>query len=76
MKVDVAKSKFIKGYNGPGDTVSNAFYVLELTDALTRNYDTDAHLVTYVVPGATRQPRINKLGLTHLLVLKRISPRK
>ncbi len=61
--VAVAPNKFSKGFDGSGRTPALSFEVLELHDALTRDYPTDAHLVTYVVAGATRQPRINKGGL-------------
>ena len=53
----------IAGFNGVRRRVREAFDVLELRDALTRVYSTEAHLVTYVVPGVKRQPRINKPGL-------------
>ena len=41
----------------------DAYEVLDLRAALERVYETDAHLVTYVIEGAVRQPRINKPGL-------------
>jgi hypothetical protein len=52
-----------RGLNGTGRKVPHSFTVLEIADALTRVYPTDAHLVTYVLSGATKQPRINKDGL-------------
>ncbi len=61
--VAVAPNKFSKGFDGSGRELAHSFEVLELHDALTRTYPTDAHLVTYVVEGAARQPRINKAGL-------------
>jgi hypothetical protein len=63
--VAVAPRFKITGFDGRRRNVADAFEVLELRDALTRVYSTDAHLVTYVVPGATRQPRINKPGLPY-----------
>jgi hypothetical protein len=63
--VAVAPNKFSKGFDGSGRQPALSFEVLELHDALTRAYPTDAHLVAYVVEGATRQPRINKAGLAH-----------
>lgn len=47
--------------------VREAFVVVELVEALGREYDTDAHLVTYVVSRdgvpLVRQPRVNKPAL-------------
>lgn len=63
--VAVAPNKFTKGFDGSGRSIPHAYQVLELTEALTRTYSTDAHLVAYVVEGAARQPRINKSGLPH-----------
>ena len=62
-RVAVAANKFAPGIDGSGREVELAYEVLDLADALTRAYRTDAHMVTYVVPGATRQARINKSGL-------------
>lgn len=61
--VAVAPDKFTRGFDGSGREAPERYEVLELRDALTRTYGTDAHLVTYVVVGAKRQPRINKAGL-------------
>ena len=61
--VAVAPDKYARGFDGSGRVVPEAYEVLELREALGRVYSTDAHLVTYVVDGAKRQPRINKLGL-------------
>jgi len=61
--VAVAPDKYARGFDGSGRVVPEAYEVLELREALGRVYSTDAHLVTYVVEGATRQPRVNKLGL-------------
>src|SRR5438094_766529 len=63
--VAVAKNTFAKGYLGPDSNVPEAYVVRELREALLDTYKTDAHLVTYVVDGAVRQPRINKPGLPH-----------
>jgi hypothetical protein len=62
-RVAVAKGKRAFGVGGDGPVDWQAYEVVELVDALTRTYRTDAHLVTYVVPGAAAQPRINKTGL-------------
>ena len=62
-RVAVAKGKRAFGVGGAGAVDWRAYEVLEVRDALTRTYATDAHLVTYVLPGAARQPRINKAGL-------------
>ncbi len=66
-RVAVAPHKWIRGYDGIADLsrFSKAFVVMELEDALSRVYYSDAHMVTYVVPGWDRQPRINKCGLPH-----------
>ncbi|MCU0690331.1 MAG: hypothetical protein MUF54_02915, partial [Polyangiaceae bacterium] len=61
--VAVAPDKYARGFDGSGRVVPEAYEVLDLCEALGRVYSTDAHLVTYVVEGATRQARINKLGL-------------
>jgi len=61
--VAVGRHHKIAGFNGVRRRVREAFVVMELRDALTRVYSTEAHLVTYVVPGVKRQPRINKAGL-------------
>ncbi len=62
-RVAVAPNRFSRGFDGSRTEVVSAYEVLELHDALLRTYSTDAHLVTYIVEGATRQPRINKPGL-------------
>ena len=61
--VAVAPHRGFRGFDGIRERVAEAYQVLDLHDALTREYRTDAHLVTYVVPGARRQPRVNKPGL-------------
>ncbi len=63
--VAVAPRFKIAGFDGRREKVPRAFEVLHLHDALTRTYTSDAHLVAYVVPGAERQPRINKPGLPY-----------
>lgn len=61
--VAVAKHKLYRGFDGVRQNIPEAYEILELSDALEHTYQTDAHLVAYIVPGATRQPRINKPGL-------------
>jgi hypothetical protein len=63
MRVAVARDVRSRGFDGSGRVVPDAYEVMDLRDALERQYETDAHLVTYVVEGAARQPRINKAGL-------------
>ena len=65
MRVAVARDVRSRGFDGSGRAVADAYEVMDLREALERQYDTDAHLVTYVVDGATRQPRINKGGLPY-----------
>ena len=65
-RVAVAANKFARGIDGSGREVPLAYEVVDLAAALTRAYRTDAHLVTYVVPGAARQARVNKPGLASL----------
>jgi hypothetical protein len=65
-RVAVAPNKFARGTDGSGRDVPRAYEVRELCEALTREYRTDAHLVTYLVPGAARQARVNKPGLAGL----------
>ena len=62
-RVGVAPTKYALGLNGTGRRVDYAFEILELADALTRVYRTDAHLVTYVVGEGAVQPRVNKPGV-------------
>ncbi|MCC6649275.1 MAG: hypothetical protein IT374_27360 [Polyangiaceae bacterium] len=62
-RVAVAPNKYARGVEPGRDGVPAIYVVRELREALTRVYRTDAHLVSYVVDGATRQPRINKPGL-------------
>jgi len=64
-RVAVARHTRIRGFDGVREKVPDAYEVLDLREALERRYQTDAHLVAYVVPGAARQPRINKSGLPH-----------
>ncbi len=64
-RVAVARHWRIPGFDGVRDNVRDAYEILDLREALDRRYRTDAHLVAYVVPGADRQPRINKSGLPH-----------
>jgi len=64
-RVAVAPHWRIKGFDGVRKEVQEAYEVLDLREALERHYRTDAHLVAYVVPGVTHQPRINKPGLPH-----------
>ena len=63
--IAVAPNKMATGFEpSAGKTNPPEVYeVLELCAALRREYDTDAHCVTYIVDGAERQVRINKLGL-------------
>jgi hypothetical protein len=63
--VAVAPNKFARGFMGPDSDAPAVYEVLPLEDALLRRYNTDAHLVTYVIDGAQRQPRINKPGLPY-----------
>lgn len=59
----VAPNIYAKGLEPGRVQVEQAYEVVPLVDALERRYETDAHFVTYIVRGATRQPRINKAGL-------------
>lgn len=61
--VAVASGTFTRGFDGIRTSVPDAYTVLELRQALEHHYKTDAHAVAYVIPGATRQPRVNKPGL-------------
>src|SRR5438132_10242862 len=64
-RVAVAPNKYAKGFDGSGREVPEAYVVVDLVDALHTIWKTDAHLVSYVVAGATRQSRINKAGLPY-----------
>jgi hypothetical protein len=63
--VAVAAHKMYRGFTPERQEVPYAYEVLDVAEALTRKYETDAHLVTYVVRGHYRQPRINKAGLEY-----------
>jgi hypothetical protein len=63
--IAVAPNKFAKGFDGSGRSVPLAYTVVELKAALEHAFQSDAHLVTYVVQGGRKQPRINKTGLAH-----------
>jgi hypothetical protein len=63
--VAVAAGTRFRGFDGTDRIVPDAYEVVELREALERTYTTDAHLVSYVVRGRTRQPRINKEGLPY-----------
>jgi len=62
-RVAVARDKYAKGFQPGQEQVPEAYEVLELRKALHRVYPKDAHLVAYLVDGATHQPRVNKPGL-------------
>jgi hypothetical protein len=62
--VAVALHKFERGFHGDNlEQVRAGYRVRELRSALQAHYRGDTHLVTYVVAGASWQPRINKAGL-------------
>lgn len=63
--VAVARHWRIPGFDGVRQNVEAAYEVIDLCEALKNKYKTEAHLVAYVVPGMTHQPRINKPGLPH-----------
>jgi hypothetical protein len=63
--IAVAPGKHALGFDGSDRVVPDAYEILDLREALSRTYDTDAHLVSYVVRGRSRQPRINKAGLPY-----------
>jgi len=85
--IAVAPNTFARGVEPPGhrdrtydwretgagnsQRVRPAYVVMPLEQAFTQEYDTDAHLVTYVVSRdhrpLERQPRVNKGGLDWLL---------
>lgn len=62
-RIAVAPHKYFQGSDGTDRVVPWAYEILDLRAALERVYDSDAHCVTYTVPGARFQPRINKAGL-------------
>lgn len=80
MQVAVAKTKFMPAVEGAKDdwrdlnsrNVRASFEVMDLNEAISKTYDTDAHLVTYIMkmPDGTPlkcQPRIAKEGLRYVL---------
>lgn len=79
-KVAVAKTKFMRAVEGKQDdwrennprNVYATFEVMDLEEALTKTYESDAHLVTYVMKNydgspLKRQPRLAKEGLKYVL---------
>jgi hypothetical protein len=67
-RVAVAHLKYSTGFEpGREEKAKPNYQVLELRHALERVYTSDAHLVTYVVDGLEKQPRINKTGLQHYM---------
>lgn len=62
-QIAVARNKYARGFQAGREDAPLAYEVVELRSALARIYPTEAHLVAYVVEGATRQPRVNKAGL-------------
>jgi len=65
VRIAVAAHARSLGFDGSGREVPAAYEVLDLREALERVYPTDAHFVTYIVEGASRQPRLNKPGLPY-----------
>jgi hypothetical protein len=65
VRIAVASDIHNRGFDGSGRPANDAYEVMDLREALERVYRTDAHFVSYVVEGATRQPRINKPGLPY-----------
>jgi hypothetical protein len=52
--------KFAQGLSAKDRTAQGDYGVVELHDALTHEYKFDAHLVTYVIAGVSKQPRLLK----------------
>lgn len=79
--IAVAPGKFARGIESPADDWRNPdnprhvkaeYEPLEITQALERTWNSDAHFVTYIVrdPAGvplSKQPRVNKSGLPWLL---------
>jgi hypothetical protein len=62
-RVAVAPKKFAMGFEAGQEKAPSDYVVRELREALEHVYFTDAHLVTYLVEGLDKQPRVNKAGL-------------
>lgn len=62
-RVAVAPNKYARGFQPGREDAPAVYAVRELRAALEDVYPTAAHLVAYLVEGATRQPRVNKQGL-------------
>ncbi len=62
-RIAVAPNKYARGFQPGQEKPREVYRVVELREALEHVYFTEAHLVSYLVAGATRQPRINKPGL-------------
>lgn len=60
-------SKYAKGINSLAELEgSQPMQAMPLDEAITTPFNTDAHFVTYRVPGATQIPRINKPALSSI----------
>jgi hypothetical protein len=62
-RIAVAPNKYARGFQPGQEKPREVYRVVELREALEHVYFTEAHLVAYLVEGATRQPRVNKPGL-------------
>jgi hypothetical protein len=62
-RVAVAPKKYAPGFEEGQEWAPTVYVVRELREALEHVYFTDAHLVTYLVEGLEKQPRVNKAGL-------------
>lgn len=58
-KIAVGKDKYIKAFPHP-EAKLDSFKILELKEALFREYDSDAHCILYVDKDKLTQPRIQK----------------
>jgi hypothetical protein len=62
--VAVSRLKYAKGFKAGQEKDAKPIYeVQDLRQALTRVYTSDAHLVTYLIDGMKKQPRLTKEGL-------------
>lgn len=63
-KILVFENKFARGWNGDDDALKRGVpdygKTMTLREALTKQYETDAHFVQYYCPGNDNAPRINK----------------
>jgi len=67
LKVTVWPTKFVKGWDGQEESRPQELHpTMDVGEALTNTWDTDAHFVPYYVKGQEAIPRLNQQALAKL----------